>query len=141
MNEISEKENLETLLSEPIASVVKREQSTFDDLAVPFEKSLVLFGAGGLGKKTLTGLRRIGMEPLAFADNNPVLWGKEIDGVKVLSLKDAAEKFRFCAFGDLFVLFTSIQFIFLGIIGGYISTIYVQVLKRPLVYEKVRLNF
>lgn len=93
MNKFSDKEILETLFSEPIASVKKREQSTFDDLAAPFEKSLVLFGAGGLGKKTLAGLRRIGIEPLAFADNNPVLWGKDIDGVKVLSLKDAAEKF------------------------------------------------
>lgn len=37
--------------------------------------------------------------------------------------------------------FASIQLIFLGIIGEYISMIYVQVLKRPLVYEKERLNF
>jgi polyisoprenyl-phosphate glycosyltransferase len=37
--------------------------------------------------------------------------------------------------------FASIQLIFLGIIGEYISMIYIQVLKRPLVYEKERLNF
>jgi polyisoprenyl-phosphate glycosyltransferase len=37
--------------------------------------------------------------------------------------------------------FASIQMIFLGIIGEYISMIYIQVLKRPLVYEKERLNF
>jgi glycosyltransferase involved in cell wall biosynthesis len=37
--------------------------------------------------------------------------------------------------------FSSIQLIFLGIIGEYISMIYVHVLKRPLVYEKERLNF
>jgi glycosyltransferase involved in cell wall biosynthesis len=37
--------------------------------------------------------------------------------------------------------FGSIQLIFLGIIGEYISMIYVHVLKRPLVYEKERLNF
>jgi glycosyltransferase involved in cell wall biosynthesis len=37
--------------------------------------------------------------------------------------------------------FASIQLIFLGIIGEYISMIYVHVLKRPLVYEKERLNF
>jgi hypothetical protein len=51
MNDYSEKEIIETLFCEPIASVKKREKSTFDDLAAPFEKSLVLFGAGGLGKK------------------------------------------------------------------------------------------
>ncbi|MEI6610046.1 MAG: FkbM family methyltransferase [Deltaproteobacteria bacterium] len=93
MNKFTEKENLELLLSEPITSVYQREQSTFDTLAVPFEKSIVLFGAGGLGKKTLAGLRSMRIEPLAFADNNPALWGKDIDGVKVLPLKDAAEKY------------------------------------------------
>jgi polyisoprenyl-phosphate glycosyltransferase len=37
--------------------------------------------------------------------------------------------------------FSSIQLIFLGIIGEYISMIYIHVLNRPLVYEKERLNF
>ncbi len=37
--------------------------------------------------------------------------------------------------------FSSVQLIFLGVIGEYISMIYVHVLKRPLVYEKERLNF
>lgn len=37
--------------------------------------------------------------------------------------------------------FSSVQLVFLGIIGEYISMIYTQVLKRPLVYEKERLNF
>ena len=37
--------------------------------------------------------------------------------------------------------FSSIQLIFLGIIGEYIGAIYTQVLKRPLVIEKERINF
>ena len=37
--------------------------------------------------------------------------------------------------------FSSVQLIFLGVIGEYISMIYIHVLKRPLVYEKERLNF
>jgi glycosyltransferase involved in cell wall biosynthesis len=37
--------------------------------------------------------------------------------------------------------FSSVQLMFLGILGEYISMIYVQVLHRPLVYEKERLNF
>ncbi|HMX76430.1 MAG TPA: hypothetical protein PKE35_19400, partial [Anaerolineales bacterium] len=37
--------------------------------------------------------------------------------------------------------FASIQLIFLGIIGEYISMIYIHVLNRPLVYEKERINF
>ncbi len=37
--------------------------------------------------------------------------------------------------------FASIQLIFLGVVGEYISTMYVHVLHRPLVYEKERINF
>jgi len=93
LNTFTEKENLELLLSEPITSVYQREQSTFDKLAVPFEKSIILFGAGGLGRKTLDGLRSMDIEPLAFMDNNPVLWGRDIDGVKILPPKNASAKY------------------------------------------------
>ncbi len=37
--------------------------------------------------------------------------------------------------------FGSVQLFFLGIIGEYIGAIYTQVLKRPLVVEKERINF
>ncbi|MFZ3114858.1 MAG: glycosyltransferase family 2 protein [Syntrophales bacterium] len=37
--------------------------------------------------------------------------------------------------------FSSIQLIFIGIIGEYIGSIHTQVLKRPLVVEKERINF
>ncbi len=37
--------------------------------------------------------------------------------------------------------FASIQLIFLGVIGEYISTLRVHILRRPLVYEKERINF
>ena len=37
--------------------------------------------------------------------------------------------------------FSSIQLIFLGVIGEYIGAIYTQVLKRPLVVERERINF
>jgi FkbM family methyltransferase len=53
----------------------------------------VLFGAGGLGRRTLAGLRQLGIEPAAFTDNNPVLWGQELDGLTVLSPEDAARRF------------------------------------------------
>ena len=35
----------------------------------------------------------------------------------------------------------SIQLFFLGILGEYIGAIYTQVLNRPLVIEKERINF
>jgi hypothetical protein len=37
--------------------------------------------------------------------------------------------------------FSSVQLFFLGIIGEYIGSIHTQVLKRPLVIEKERVNF
>jgi glycosyltransferase involved in cell wall biosynthesis len=37
--------------------------------------------------------------------------------------------------------FASVQLFFIGIIGEYMGTIYTQVLKRPLVVEKERINF
>lgn len=38
-------------------------------------------------------------------------------------------------------LFSSVQLFFLGIVGEYIGSIHTQVLKRPLVVEKERINF
>ena len=37
--------------------------------------------------------------------------------------------------------FSSVQLMFLGVIGEYIGAIYTQTLKRPLVIEKERINF
>ena len=37
--------------------------------------------------------------------------------------------------------FSSVQLFFLGVVGEYIGAIYTQVLKRPLVIEKERINF
>jgi FkbM family methyltransferase len=87
------RDQLEALLSESGASALKRQQTAFDQIAAPFEQKLVLFGAGGFGRRTLAGLRRVGIEPLAFADNNPALWGHSVCGVPVLSPADAAERY------------------------------------------------
>lgn len=40
-----------------------------------------------------------------------------------------------------FFFFSSLQMIFIGIIGEYVGAIYTQVNKRPLVIEKERINF
>ena len=86
-------EELDVLLSGDIDSIIKQEKEEFDKLATPFEKSIVLFGCGQLGKKTLKGLRTLGIEPLAFADNNSALWNQSVDGLIVLSPEIAAQKF------------------------------------------------
>jgi FkbM family methyltransferase len=54
---------------------------------------LVLFGAGRLGLITLAGLRKIGVEPAAWADNNPHLQGTVVEGLTVFSPAEASAKF------------------------------------------------
>jgi FkbM family methyltransferase len=90
MNELAQ---LEVLLTESIASATEREQVTFDRRTSPFNKSLVLFGAGGLGRKTAAGLHRAGIEPVAFADNNASLWGKYVEHLPVIGPEEATRQF------------------------------------------------
>lgn len=90
---MSSLDQLNVILSKPIEAVVEFEQTQFEKLAGPYSKEIVLFGAGGLGRKVLNGLRKMGVEPLAFVDNNPLLWGKLIDGVLVLNPQEGVERF------------------------------------------------
>ncbi len=94
---LSQQLQIKNLFRETHDEIIQREKSSFDKLTEPFTNSFVLFGAGGLGKKTLAGLRRVGIEPLAFADNNQSLWNQSIDGLPVYSPHDAAKKFGHCA--------------------------------------------
>jgi FkbM family methyltransferase len=82
------------LLRQDLPLAREREQSSYDRLVSPFDGRLVLFGAGGLGRKTLAGLRRMGITPLAFADNNPRLLNTEVDGLRVLAPADAAHLYH-----------------------------------------------
>src|ERR1700756_225324 len=82
---------LRKIEAEPLDSVMARERTAFDDLARPLGERLVLFGAGPLGKAVLAGLRKAGVEPLAFADNNRNLWGQQVMGLPVISPTQAAE--------------------------------------------------
>jgi FkbM family methyltransferase len=84
---------LEELLTHPMAEVSQYEKSRFDEQAGTLGNSIVLFGAGGLGRKTLRGLRNLGIEPLAFADNNVSLHGHQVDGLIVLSPEQAGQQF------------------------------------------------
>jgi FkbM family methyltransferase len=91
--ELSLEEQLKGLLNEELSSIIEREKSAFDRLAAPLENFLVLYGAGGLGRNTLAKLRNLGIEPLAFVDNNPRLWHQQVDELEVLSPEEAAQKF------------------------------------------------
>jgi FkbM family methyltransferase len=85
---------LEELLAESVEDARLRESTTFDRIAGERATRIVLFGAGGLGRRTLAGLRAAGLEPLAFSDNRPTLWGTAVDGLPVFSPEDAARQFR-----------------------------------------------
>ena len=89
---VSHVEELESLLSESSEAAMSRESSAFD-LAAGRSDNIVLFGAGGLGRRTLAGMRRIGLSPAAFCDNNRSLDGHWLEGVEIHSTERAAAKF------------------------------------------------
>lgn len=84
---------LDKLLNESVFSARVREQSALDRVAGSFADRIVLYGAGNLGRQTAAGLRKHGVQPLAFTDRNSALWGTSIEGVPVLSPEDAVSKF------------------------------------------------
>jgi FkbM family methyltransferase len=86
-------EQLESILAESVASARERERQAFDQLAGPCTRSMVLYGAGNLGRKMLRGLRQHNLEPIAFADANPILDGKQVEGVPVFSPEEAVRRF------------------------------------------------
>ena len=89
----SYEDKISELFKEDIVSIIAREQEAFDRQITPYGEVFVLFGAGGLGKRTLVGLRQLGIEPLAFTDNNPQLWGTTIDSLLVLPPNEAVLKY------------------------------------------------
>jgi FkbM family methyltransferase len=86
-------DDLREVLSEPLSDVRKREQALFAEVMAQPSRPIVLFGAGNLGRRTLSLLRGRGIAVAAFTDNNPDLWGGLIEGVQVLSPADASSRF------------------------------------------------
>src|SRR5688572_2460843 len=83
---------VEALLSEDIGAARAREQSSFDRLAGSSAGRVVLYGAGGLGRRCLRSIRH-DVEVMAFADGNPKLWGTTVEDLPVLPPEDAAQRF------------------------------------------------
>lgn len=84
---------LESLLREGAEGARQRERSTAAALDGLQENGIVLFGAGNLGRRTLIGLREVGIEPKCFIDNNPSAWGQDLEGIPILSPKTGAERY------------------------------------------------
>lgn len=85
------RQELDALLSRDPAAARASESRAFDRLSGG--RGIVLMGAGGLGRRTLAGLRRHGVEPLAFADNGIERQHTTVDGLRVLSPEAAAREF------------------------------------------------
>jgi len=85
---------LDRLFHEDLTAIQERQAHRFDQEVEPFQKAVVLFGAGNLGKRVLQCLRNDGIEPLAFTDNNALLWGSQIDGLAVISPETAVRAYR-----------------------------------------------
>jgi FkbM family methyltransferase len=84
---------LEEILSEPVSHVQDRETNELDRLLDEHDGRCVIFGAGNLGRRALSALRSIGIEPLALSDNNPDLWGRHVHGAPLLPPEVAAERY------------------------------------------------
>jgi FkbM family methyltransferase len=91
-------DQLDLLLAEPVDAAERREATAFAEAAGASAERIVLLGSGGLGRRFQRGLRAGGVEPLAFADNNPARWGGTIDGTPVLSPEQAVARFADAAF-------------------------------------------
>ena len=85
-------EQMELLLSEGAEGARRREQAVATSLGDLQGAGVVLFGAGNLGWRTLAGLRKAGIEPLCFIDNNASVWGKDLDGIPILSPSEGATR-------------------------------------------------
>jgi FkbM family methyltransferase len=87
------RDSLLQLLAEPLEHARERERMECDRLLGSDERDLILFGAGNLGRQALAALRQGGKQPLAFMDNNPALWQRQVDGVDVYGPAEAARRF------------------------------------------------
>lgn len=92
---MSGRAELERLLSEAPSEAEKRAREAFGDAE---SRSLVLFGAGNLGRQAAVKLVSLGVKVVAFADNSPKAWGRVSEGLTVLSPADAVARYSDAAF-------------------------------------------
>jgi FkbM family methyltransferase len=87
-------EELDRLLeTESPEDADRRAAAALDTAMEVSGRKLVIYGAGNLGRRALDAARTLGLPVVAFADANPSLWGKSIEGISVLSPHDAASRF------------------------------------------------
>jgi FkbM family methyltransferase len=85
---------LEELLREPEEQTIVREQSSLETALGERRARVVLFGAGATGKRAAQMLRSIGIQPVAFSDNDKHRWGTLVENIPVLAPIEAAKLYR-----------------------------------------------
>ena len=56
-------------------------------------KSIIVYGAGEAGKSLILKAKKLSISVECFVDQNKALWGLKLDGLEILSLEDAINKF------------------------------------------------
>ncbi len=69
------------------------EIGAFDSIAQG-ANSIVIFGCGHLGKTALSGAIDAGLKVLSFADNNPSICGRTLEGIPIMSPAEAVAKYN-----------------------------------------------
>ncbi len=88
------KKELDELLNVKVSDYKEQQSKEWDFILHKIRsEGIILYGSGGFGKRTLKGLREIGIEPLGFADNNSNAWNKSVEELTVYSPTDAVDKF------------------------------------------------
>lgn len=72
-------------LGEHVAAMAAEETTRFDAWLADLRGPLIVYGAGGLGRKLARGLAAEGVAVSAFADSNPAVWGATAEGLPILS--------------------------------------------------------
>jgi len=84
---------IEEVLAEPINGAQRRERVTFHEMLGCSDGSVVLFGAGQLGRLCAQALKRNNIPVRAFCDRKIDLHGSVCDGVEVMSPEKAVHGF------------------------------------------------
>jgi FkbM family methyltransferase len=90
---VTTRERIDQLLAETLSTAEQRQQATFAEQLRATDGSVVIFGAGRLGRLGARALQRAGVPLRAFCDGNQQLQGTEVHGVPVLSPAAAAAEF------------------------------------------------
>lgn len=87
-------EQVRSLLNRPTEEVRAWERTVLAQNGPTGDKSLVICGAGNMGRNVTARLLALGLSPLALTDNNPKLWGQSVAGIPILSPTDAVARYK-----------------------------------------------